>query len=77
VENRDAGRETYPPSGMLEAVYVDRAASRSFLGIRHKAPFYPLFESLKNQANNKIIVFTAKPVDGKTTSTVMVETGES
>ena len=64
-------------SGMLEAVYVDLAASRSIVGIQPKAPFYPLFESLKNQANNKIIVFTAKPVDGSTTSTVMVETGES
>jgi len=64
-------------SGMLEAVYVDLAASRSIVGIQPKAPFYPLFESLKNQANNKIIVFTDKPVDGSTTSTVMVETGEN
>jgi hypothetical protein len=45
--------------------------------IQPKAPFYPLFESLKNQANNKIIVFTGKPVDGSTISTLMVETGES
>ena len=64
-------------SGMLEAVYVDLAASRSIVGIQPKAPFYPLFESLKNQANNKIIVFTGKPVDGSTTSTVTVETGEN
>jgi hypothetical protein len=62
---------------MLEAVYVDLAVSRSIVGIQPKAPFYPLFESLKNQANNKIIVFTGKPVDGSTISTLMVETGES
>ena len=64
-------------SGMLEAVYVDLAASRSIVGIQPKAPFFPLFESLKNLADNKIIVFTSKPVDGEKTSTVMVETGEN
>ena len=64
-------------SGMLEAVYVDMLASRSIVGIQPKAPFYPLFESLKNQAGNKITVFTDKPPDLAKIGTVMVETGES
>jgi len=29
--------------GMLEAVYIDLAASRSIVGIQPKPPFYPLF----------------------------------
>jgi len=62
---------------MLEAVYVDMLASRSIVGIQPKAPFYPLFESLKNQAGNKITVFTDKPPDLAKIGTVMVETGES
>jgi DNA invertase Pin-like site-specific DNA recombinase len=32
-------------AGMLEAVYVDLAASRSIVGIQPKPPFNPLFES--------------------------------
>jgi len=64
-------------SGMLEAVYVDLVGSRSIVGIQPKAPFYPLFESLKNQADKKIIVFTNKPVDEAQISTVKVETGEN
>ena len=64
-------------SGMTEAVYVDLVASRSIEGIQSKAPFYPLFDSLKNQVDKKIIVFTNKPVDEAQISTVMVETGEN
>lgn len=44
-------------TGMLEAVYVDLAASRSIVGIQPKPPFYPLFESLKCKPDNKVIVF--------------------
>ena len=44
-------------AGMLEAVYVDLAASRSIVGIQPKPPFYPLFESLKRKPDNKVIVF--------------------
>ena len=62
---------------MLETVYVDLVASRSIEGIQSKAPFYPLFDSLKNQVDKKIIVFTNKPVDEAQISTVMVETGEN
>jgi len=70
---------------MLEAVYVDLAASRSIVGIQPKAPFYPLFDSLKQLPENKAMIFRpgeagqwktgsiceAEPVCG------LVETGES
>jgi hypothetical protein len=68
---------------MLEAVYVDLAASRSIVGIQPRPAFYPIFNSLENQADNKIIVFYAnngkkiEPVSKTGSSTVMVETGES
>jgi hypothetical protein len=42
---------------MLEAAYVDLAASRSIVGIQPKPPFYPLFRSLLNHAENQITVF--------------------
>jgi hypothetical protein len=64
-------------SSILEAVYVDMVASRSIVGIQPKPSFYPIFDALKNQAGNKIIVFTGSPVESTKTSTVMVETGES
>ena len=59
-------------------------ASRSIVGIQPRAPFYPLFESLKNQAGNKITVFTQGTLLKKQTGsdsssepgTVLVETGE-
>jgi hypothetical protein len=44
--------------GMLEAVYVDLAATRSIVGIQPKPPFYPLFESLKQKPGSKVIVFS-------------------
>jgi site-specific DNA recombinase len=71
-------------SGMLEAVYVDLAASRSIVGIQPKPPFYPLFEALKRNAEARVTLFN--PVSDKTKdSTIemesenfgMVETGES
>jgi hypothetical protein len=43
--------------GTLEAVYVDLAASRSVVGIQPKPALYPLFESLKQKPDNKVIVF--------------------
>ena len=64
-------------SCVFEAVYVDMVASRSIVGIQPKPSFYPIFDALKNQAGNKIIVFTDRPVESLKTSTVMVETGES
>lgn len=69
-------------AGMLEAVYVDMMASRAIVGIQPKAPFYPLFESLKNQTGNKITVFTGDKGKEKGSismdpCTVMVEAGES
>jgi site-specific DNA recombinase len=68
---------------MLEAVYVDLVASRSIVGIQARPAFYPIFNALENQADNKIIVFCAnngkkiEPVLATGSSTVMVETGES
>ena len=67
---------------ILEAVYVDLAASRSIVGIQPKPVFYPLFKSLQNQSDNKITVFfndTGKKIESMLkhdSSTVMVETGE-
>ena len=42
---------------MLEAVYVDLAAIRSIVGIQPKAPFYPLFDSLKQIPGNRVTIF--------------------
>ena len=44
-------------AGMLEAVYVDLAVSRSVVGIQPKTPFYPLFESLKHKPESKVTLF--------------------
>jgi hypothetical protein len=69
--------------GSQQAVYVDLVASRSIVGIQPRPAFYPIFNALENQADNKIIVFCAnngKKIEpaGKTdSSTIMVETGES
>ena len=65
---------------MLEAVYIDLAASRSIVGIQPKPVFYPLFNFLENQTENTISVFHDKKIEPPSTvgsSTVMVETGES
>jgi DNA invertase Pin-like site-specific DNA recombinase len=65
---------------MLEAVYVDLAASRSIVGIQPKPVFYPLFNALENQTGNNITVFHGKKIEPTInigSSTVMVETGES
>ncbi len=45
-------------AGMLEAVYVDLAASRSIVGIQPKPLSYPLFESPRHKPENKVIVFS-------------------
>jgi len=68
---------------MLEAVYVDLAASRSVVGIQPKPVFYPLFKSLQNETGNRITVYHAenghkmKPAINADSSTVVVETGEA
>ena len=70
---------------MLEAVYVDLAASRSIVGLQPKAPFYPLFDSLKQMPGNKVIIFRPGEVQERTTGSVLntepdfglVETGET
>ena len=73
-------------AGMLEAVYIDLAASRSIVGIQPKPPFYPLFESLRQKPENKVTVFNPGeyPVEKGTGSILdmepdfkLVETGES
>ena len=67
---------------MLEAVYVDLAASRSIVGIQPKPAFYPLFRSLQNHAENQITVFfndnkgKIESLLKQNSSTVKVETGE-
>ncbi len=63
---------------MLDAVYVDLAASRSIVGIQPKPVFYPLFNSLENQTGNAISVFHDKKTEPNVSGsgTVMVETGE-
>jgi len=69
----------------LEAVYVDLAASRSIVGIQPKAPFYPLFDSLKRVPENKVIIFRPGEVEQRKTGSSFepepdcgqVETGES
>jgi site-specific DNA recombinase len=71
-------------SGMLEAVCIDLAANRSIVGIQPKPPFYPLFESLKRNPDNKVITYNpGEFYTEKETGSVlepdfgMVETGES
>jgi site-specific DNA recombinase len=70
-------------SGMIEAVYIDLAASRSIVGIQPKPPFYNLFESLKHIPNNKVIIFRpgikkeTGPGIAQEPDYAMVETGES
>jgi len=72
-------------SGMLEAVYVDLAASRSIVGIQPKPPFYPLFEALKQIPEAKVTLFNPGS-DLKTKDSIiemesenfgLVETGEN
>jgi site-specific DNA recombinase len=70
--------------GMLEAVYIDLAASRSIVGIQPKPPFYPLFESLRQNPDNKVTVFSPGGAEKGTGSILgmepdfkLVETGES
>ena len=63
---------------MLEAVYVDLAASRTIVGIQPKPVFYPLFNSLENQSGNAISVFHDKILEPNIvpgSSTVLLETG--
>ena len=70
---------------MLEAVYVDLAASRSIVGIQPKGAFYPLFDSLKRIPGNKVIIFRPGEVGQRETGSSfepepdcgLVETGES
>ena len=67
---------------MLEAVYVDLAASRSIVGIQPRPPFYPLFDSLEHRTGNKVTIFRDSKHKKETGSNlepgfVMVETGES
>jgi len=71
-------------SGMLEAVYVDLAASRSIVGIQPKPQFYALFEALKQKTEAKVTLFNpGKDKAEDSTSWMesenvgMVETGES
>ena len=71
-------------TGMLEAIYVDLAASRSIVGIQPKPPFYPLFESLKHKPESKVTVFRPSEEEKITGSGMslepdfkLVETGES
>ena len=71
-------------SGMIEAVFVDLAASRSIVGIQPKPPFYNLFESLKHGPDNKVTIFKLGVKQKETGSETnlkpdygMVETGES
>jgi len=42
---------------MLEAVYIDLAATRSIVGIQPKPAFYALFESLKQKPDSKVTIF--------------------
>ncbi len=59
---------------MLEAVYVDLAATRSIVGIQPKAPFYPLFDSLKQIPGNRVTIFRPGEVEeGKTGSVCEAE----
>jgi hypothetical protein len=68
---------------MLEAVYVDLAASRSIVGLQPKPAFYPLFRSLQNHEENQITVFfndnkgKIESLLKQNSSTVLVETGEA
>lgn len=71
-------------SGMIEAVYIDLAASRSIVGIQPKPPFYNLFQSLKYVPDNKVIIFKPGAKQKEMGSGIaqepdyaMVETGES
>ncbi len=71
-------------SGMIEAVYIDLAASRSIVSIQPKPPFYNLFESLKHVPGNKVIIFRPSAKQKEKGSGIaqepdyaMVETGES
>ncbi len=42
---------------MLEAVYIDLAATRSIVGIQPKPAFYALFDSLTQKPDSKVTVF--------------------
>ena len=70
-------------SGMIEAIYIDLAASRSIVGIQPKPPFYNLFESLKHMPDNKVTIFRPGTKQKETGPSfpgpdyAMVETGES
>ena len=71
-------------SGMIEAIYIDLAASRSIVGVQPKPPFYNLFESLKHMPDNKVTIFRSGTIQKETGSGIaqepdyaMVETGES
>jgi DNA invertase Pin-like site-specific DNA recombinase len=72
-------------TGMLEAVYIDLAASRSIVGIQPKPAFYPLFEALKQKPEAKVTLFHPGSGLKTTDSTItmesenfgLVETGES
>jgi hypothetical protein len=68
--------------GMLDAVYLDLAQSRSVVGILPKSPFYPLFQSLKDDPEAKVKVFDPEQQDrglhleSPDENCGMVETGE-
>lgn len=64
---------------MIEAIYIDLAASRSIVGIQPKPVFYPLFNALENQTGNTVSVFHDKKIEPTVEagpSTVMVKTEE-
>lgn len=48
-------------ASMLEAVYLDLAASKSVVGIVPKPPFYPLYESLLDESAGRVRVYKPNP----------------
>lgn len=44
-------------TAILDAVYIDLWANRSVVGIQPKPSFYPLFQSLKQDENSKVVIF--------------------
>jgi len=58
-------------AGMLEAVFVDLLASRTIVGIQPKPAFRALFESLKQNPESKVTVFTPEDIRGKITDSLI------
>lgn len=48
-----------------DAVYIDLWATRSVVGIQPKPSFYPLFRSLKQDENSKVIIFDPSQLEAK------------